>query len=1186
MKKTYTLLFMLLGLLLSWTSPVQAQDDELIEFAINSKTGDWTASGSPSWANEWATTNKEITIRHSKGNNNMAFWDAAKLNIQFYSSVGGSTTNEDYYIIPSKDYYVAEVSLDFVAGKHPQYAWSAVTVSIAGETAESLDANDQAHIEVTDLDPDAEYVVMNIAQSGDDPHPTFANTSNFIVRLAKRAGEDIVRKEFQEILDEYGTLEMSEFPIGTRPGLYSQEAVDAFVAAVDAAYGTDDMDPSEVTSELLIQLGQAVKDAYAAMIASKVMTYDVPSGYYRLRTAMIYTNEVPTGEVDADGNAITEPVDLYKYMLAEKSGTTLAAVWGNRDADDAEAQARALFQITATGEKTDNGALIYDIRSCYHQGRFNNVSTSAKVGMSTTSENLMAIEPAFTEEESDGGETYVNIRVSTQEPGYNYLHQGGHGSGSGTSGNVVGWNPSFTVDKGPAGTEWVLEPVDAAEAEAIMAAYEPIKARQEFEAAYVELRNNAVLALNKAKDYLVGDGVITDGEQFSSPFSQNDLGNADGGNLTDGVLIDGNASTYWHSVWSSGSVANHTHYLQVELPQTDYELLQMTITRRAAANDHITLWSVYGCNDEEAEDEEWTKLAVLETPFGNNTETVSAAPFEVRGYKYLRFYIDGTTTGRGYGHMSEFQLYQVSVNPTSQYVLMGEVSKNLDAVLREQENVTAADVTEEQAAALQAAYDAFILKYVDPAELRQVIADVEGIADGITIGQNPGYWISTAVADKLKDVVAEAREYDKAGIYVAETSNALIQRLNEEGEAVRAAAIGIQTGKWYRIRFGSEALYEEKGWDMTTGAAIVNSDEVETDEALWNKILTVADYKAEDGINYVVPMEAENIRIGDNIFFDEEGDITDPDMALFRFVAVGDSAYLIQNKASGLFLKAAGTSGSVTLSIHPTLFNAQAIGYGFNAIAARDLQGNKQNYLHAQRLYNVLVTWNDYTPGTRSALFIEEAGDVEADYDGSDFVMDINPGQYYAMCYPVNLSVGEEDGIMYTVNEAKGTTITLAPITTGAAAGRPFIYIYGETGDYDEDNDEVTTVTFKHGYDVAVQPDTLHALKGVFVSTEVGPGYIIPQGNIFATTRAFLGGSVSANSAYIAADEKVPVGSDITVNIDEDAVDGINTALRNVARTGVIYTIDGRVAARGNLNTVCRLPKGVYILNGTKVTVK
>ena len=167
------------------------------------------------------------------------------------------------------------------------------------------------------------------------------------------------------------------------------------------------------------------------------------------------------------------------------------------------------------------------------------------------------------------------------------------------------------------------------------------------------------------------------------------------------------------------------------------------------------------------------------------------------------------------------------------------------------------------------------------------------------------------MADKLKDVVAEAREYDKAGIYVAETSNALIQRLNEEGEAVRAAAIGIQTGKWYRIRFGSEALYEEKGWDMTTGAAIVNSDEVETDEALWNKILTVADYKAEDGINYVVPMEAENIRIGDNIFFDEEGDITDPDMALFRFVAVGDSAYLIQNKASGLFLKAAGTSHTV-----------------------------------------------------------------------------------------------------------------------------------------------------------------------------------------------------------------------------------------------------------------------------------
>ena len=203
MKKFYVFLTLLAAMLCSGVNTAIAQDSELIEFAINSKTGDWTAAGSPAWAKEWATTNKEIIIKHSKGNNNMAFWDAAKLNIQFYSSVGGSTSNEDYYIIPDKKYYVAEISLDFVAGKHPNYAWSPVAVTIEGETVESMDGEDLAHLEVTDLDPELDQVVMNIAQAGDDPHPTFANTSNFVVVLKPKSPLDLAWDELTATIDKY-----------------------------------------------------------------------------------------------------------------------------------------------------------------------------------------------------------------------------------------------------------------------------------------------------------------------------------------------------------------------------------------------------------------------------------------------------------------------------------------------------------------------------------------------------------------------------------------------------------------------------------------------------------------------------------------------------------------------------------------------------------------------------------------------------------------------------------------------------------------------------------------------------------------------------------------------------------------------------------------------------------------------
>ena len=515
MKKFYVFLALLAAMLCGGVSTALAQNEEVIEFQVNAKTGDWTACNpARTWASRWAGADEElgVAIRHDNGNNNMAFYDG--FNIQFFNSIGGSTTNEDYEITCDSKYYTTAVSFDFVCAND-----QGVAVDLYGTGAvENYSKTDPEHVEATDIDPDEEKVVFNVATLGSGT--TFANTSNFVIKLVKRTGMEVLRAEFAEVLKQYGpeSIDISEFPTGTLPGLYGEAEVDAFSAAVDAGFATDDMPESEITEDLLKKLMQDIKDAYAALIASKVMAYSVPTGYYRLRAAMVYTNDIDTGEKDEDGQPIMETVDLNKYMLAEKSGSSLAAVWGNLDSNDVENQARALFYITAVGDQADNGAYLYDIQSSYHQGRFNNVSTSSKVTMSTESDNLMAIEPAYTDED-EGGITYINIRVATQEPGYNYLHQGGHGGGSGKSGNVVGWNPSFNINNGPAGSEWVLEPVDAAEAEAIMAAYEPVKARQEFEAAYVELRNNAVVALNKAKDFIVGDGVITENEQFSSPWT-------------------------------------------------------------------------------------------------------------------------------------------------------------------------------------------------------------------------------------------------------------------------------------------------------------------------------------------------------------------------------------------------------------------------------------------------------------------------------------------------------------------------------------------------------------------------------------------------------------------------------------------------------------------------------------------
>lgn len=143
------------------------------------------------------------------------------------------------------------------------------------------------------------------------------------------------------------------------------------------------------------------------------------------------------------------------------------------------------------------------------------------------------------------------------------------------------------------------------------------------------------------------NNLVTAASQLSSPYTEPNEGSIE-------ALLDGSPSTFWHSKWSGGSVPNHTHYLQVDLGSPLFEDIAMTFTRRPVNNDHITVWSVYGSNNSNGDN--WENLSYLYTPYGSNTETITSLPFSTQGYQYLRFYIDNTTTGRGYGHMSEFQL--------------------------------------------------------------------------------------------------------------------------------------------------------------------------------------------------------------------------------------------------------------------------------------------------------------------------------------------------------------------------------------------------------------------------------------------------------------------------------------------------------------------------------------------------
>ena len=1042
---------------------------------------------------------------------------------------------------------------------------------------------------------------------GSGKHETVLNDDGMIVSnsiwsiVAVQWGElEALAEAIRELEDTYAKYAAysGTFEVGDAPGQYGEEEVLAFEAALLEAYdaGEEAQDPATAdqwTVERLKATAQAVIDTYNAVLASQVR-YNIASGYYFIRNG--YSSEGVSNWYETVTNEAgeEETVNVFKYMKSGYSGETIVGTWGSVDREDVGTTAPALWIVTAEEDGT------YDIVNAVTKGRFNNVAQSTTVTMDPASENRMAIDYVGT----CNDEVFVDIRVSTQAAkDFLYLHPNGHSTGAGHSGNLVGWSCGHTSGTNDFGaTEWVFEPISEEEALQILKDYEPYQNREKMVESYKAMVADAQAKIEIAKDIQISldeeNPLVTDVSQFFSPYTETREGSID-------ALIDGDASTFWHSDWSS-SVPAGTHYLQVEMPDVEVANAAFQFTRRNVANDHITVWGVMGTNEFEAEKDACELLATINTPKNANDETLVSDVFETKGYKYLRFYAENTTGNgsatRGYFHLAEFQLYPAEVlqSETCQYNVMGDLVKNLEGVIAEQAEIEDADLTLDNYNKLKEAYDAFIEKFVDPAELRETLATVEEKSASIVTGTQPGFWTDKSTGDALDKTIADAKAYDAAGDYTPAASADYVEKLKAQAETVTTSAIGISTSKWYKIRFADEEMFEKYGWDKVAGEAQVNeAAQTETSPELFGKYI-VASLLSEEKVTYedangnnqtisvyeMEPATADELSVGSKMHFMAADAITEPDMALFRFVAVGDSAYLLQNKGTGLFVKAAGTSGDATLSVHPSLFDVRAIGYGLNVIPARSIKGEKQSYLHAQVLQNVLVTWDVDYPGSRSGLLIEEAEDVAADFDGTEFNMAVLPGSFNGMCYPMDLSVKEgENATMWTVEsvDVENNAVTLTKITKGANGGRPFILVHGAEFDPEATADETEMVVMKHNYAVtATEPQAEAALKGVFAETKVGAGVLVPYQNTLTVSKQ-SSTKVAANGAYVSGDAPYDLQATFEVKFG-DGEDAIQTIISNATRTGAIYTLDGRIVTRkGNINS---LQRGIYIINGTRVVIK
>ncbi len=1068
--------------------------------------------------------------------------------------------------------------------------------------------------------------------------------------------------------------------VGTSYGNYRQEDVDAFLTLWDEFDAVVNSDPEtlkeDYTEDELIQLLENMEAAYEALLENKIplKVAGIAPGYYTINSMLAFTQSkndtVYYTQEECDSiNAGVEPSDsTYKTIddiktitpvtvpaptkawYSKANGAVSKPSWGSL-----EAKPEFLWKLEAVEGRPYEYRLINMLKG----ETFNDFSNMQENDTVTFMFDYKGkgLTPATSDRAEQDSVVYYAIRnpYSSTEGGQKYIHANQHGSGSGTGSNLVGW----FADGGA--SYWYLNPIDETTANLWMESDEA-----KYRAMVAEA--NAILAtvpgqLNIAKDIVVtvheDDSVVLDASQF--------YGNAtivDGNNGlsappasaddTYALIIDGNPTTFWHSDWSGGNVAEHVHYLQINADEALEGLFSIKLARRAgAANDHPTRLAVVGYDEDDAElgYEDGTLLGVLTFPYSGAGEWDTANElFDASGKSVFRFYWEQSNGGqqRGYWHTGEFNMYaatQSTYHATTQYAARAEQVAALEAAIAAWEAGEYTEETTEQYseeafqnayANLIAAAKAWEAVYVDPAALR---AAVEAAPDAnlFVTGTNPGQWPEGATTPVA--AVAAAKAYDETGLFTPAESEAMIKAIEEATEQAFTSANKIETGVWYRISFPTEEMYETYGWDTTGADERMNENAgAPIGFSIFGKTLAAGksfqEYFAynytndegeeeEDTMTTYSVKPVEEIHDGNGLYFFDATDGADyeEDHDLFRFVQATDSSYFMQHKASGLFVNASGYgSAAVTLSSTPVYYQVEAIGAGANIISMTNLFGQKPTNhvnLHVQRDDNKLVCWESSQLGTNSMLLIE-AVEAVAEEPSTDYTKQLWPGSVYMYTNPVDVSIAS-GATAYSAELviAEDTTVVLKAIEAEVIkAGTPYVMIadledefvsYDDRWDaifatLEDDEDmlrqekvretyamiaeEYAVVEMWHGMEVDTTIQGMGDLVGTLHGETVaaGKGIIADNNGFKLLVEAH---TVGAGSAYVGCDfdgTSSDILSSVKMKIEGSVDTGINEVLGTVAKAGNIYTIDGKLVGKGNINTIKRLPAGIYVINGVKVT--
>lgn len=270
---------------------------------------------------------------------------------------------------------------------------------------------------------------------------------------------------------------------------------------------------------------------------------------------------------------------------------------------------------------------------------------------------------------SDLGNNEFNLLLNNKT-----MHAGGHSSGAGISGNIISWAGGAN-----SASSWKFEAVDQEIADEINSRY---KNKVAFTSLAIEALNELQTNYSYTVDADFNNALVNDASRITSNAT---YPGADGDGIP--ALVDGDATTYWHSDYSS-SAPKEQHYLQFDLGEGNkQEALAITYWKRQNSGNYPTTLTFLVSNDAT----NWKTVKQIENldtsvPTTENPGYTSKGFSLFGSYRYLRVLLQSNSNlvnGYSYTHFSEFRIHPVTANGGANSVidqsLITEVLNKIDA---------------------------------------------------------------------------------------------------------------------------------------------------------------------------------------------------------------------------------------------------------------------------------------------------------------------------------------------------------------------------------------------------------------------------------------------------------------------------------------------------------------------------